>query len=586
MFKGLIFFVKHGWKYDRRYILWNIFYQLVTAPVPLVMAIFPKLIIDELLSQKQTERLIIYTVLFAAILLVTGCLSVYFQKDGFSRRCRVAAEFDNDLHRTLYLCDYENLENPAFLDLQEKSKKFLYCNWHGFGYLLDCSLNVLSHCITLIGIALILVSLNIWLVLLIVFLSLCGAVIDSGVQKKVKQLEDSVIDDQRRWMYFVSLFEKTEHGKEFRVYRIGEWLLAKERKFFTRACDTLKKQNTEFIRSGIITTVFTFLEQLAIYGHLIYSVLYDRISIGEFTMYASAVTSFAAAFRGIFNTIVEIKSYDLYYDDLEEYLSVPSDMRSGIAPVPDRKEHRIEFVNVSFKYPGSEHFTLKNISVSLHAGEKLMIVGENGAGKTTFIKLLLRLYDPTEGEILLDGENIKTMNYDNYISLFATVFQDYHLFAFSLKENIAMTSSADDAKTDEVLTAVGLKEKVSQLIYGSDTEVHKIFDDTGFEPSGGEGQRLAIARALYKDAPIIILDEPTAALDPKAESEIYEQFQNMVLGKTAIYVSHRLNSAKFSDRIIVFENGSVTECGSHKELLAQNRKYAELFRMQADFYQS
>ncbi len=586
MFKGLFFFIRNGWKYDKFYILWNVFYQLVNAPIPLISSLFPKLIIDELMYGKRIDRLLIYTATLTGILLFTGILSSFFLRDGFSRRCRVGAEFDSSLHENLYTCDYSNLENPNFLDMQEKAQKFLYCNRHGFGYLLDCALNVLGHCLTLLGISAIIISLNIWLVILFVVLTAISAAFENSVQTKIKKMEDSMISDQRKWMYYSNLFQSSKYGKEFRLYHAGKWLLQKEREFFTKTNITIKKQNDEFIKLGMLTALFTFLEQAAAYLYLITGALNDQISIGSFMMYISAITAFSASFRQVISAIVEIKAYDMYYDNLDEYLSVPSTLRCGHLKVPSSNEHKIEFVNVSFKYPGSENYTLKNLNISINPNEKLLIVGENGAGKTSFIKLLLRLYDPTDGEILLDGINIKQFDYDDYTALFATAFQDYNLFSFSLCENISMSANANNEKIAYILHQVGLGDKLPQLSKGLDTPLHKDFDENGFEPSGGESQKIAIARALYKNSPFVILDEPTAALDPRAEFEIYNQFRNMVTDKTAVYISHRLSSAKFCDVIAVFEQGMITEYGSHEELIRLGGKYAELFEMQAVFYRS
>lgn len=217
-------------------------------------------------------------------------------------------------------------------------------------------------------------------------------------------------------------------------------------------------------------------------------------------------------------------------------------------------------------------------------GEKLSIVGENGAGKTTFIKLLTRLYDPTDGEIFLDGLNIKDIDYDSYMSVFSTVFQDYKLFAFSLQENVALGLPQDKAKVESALRRVGFGDRLGRLKNGVDTAVYKNFDAEGFEPSGGESQKIAMARALYKNAPVFVLDEPTAALDPRAEFEIYQHFNELVEGKTTIYISHRLSSTKFCDKIAVFDHGHIVEYGTHDELMKKKGKYAELFKMQAQFY--
>lgn len=584
MFKGLFFFIKNGWKYDKLYILWNIFYQLINAPSAVISTVFPKLIIDELTGQKRISQLMLYVAAFAVYMFLASSLSAYFCKDGFSRRCRVNSEFDSDLHRRLYECDYENLESSKFLDMQEKAKRFLYCNWHGFGYLLDCALNICGYLVTLIGIAAIIATLEIWIVLLFIAFAVTGAVIEGEIKKRVKRMDDELIANQRGWTYFSSLFEKSEYGKEFRIFHAGEWLLKKEREFFTRTNKAMKKQNDYYIFSGTITAFFTLIQQCISYCYLIYSVIEHDLSIGSFTMYSGAITVFASSFRQIMDSLVEIRTYDMYYTNLDEYLSVPKNMRAGTRTDIENLPHVIEFRNVSFKYPGSDSYALKNVSIKLTPGEKLMIAGENGVGKSTFINLLLRLYDPTEGEILLDGVNIRHIDYDQYLSLFSAVFQNFNLYSFSLKENVAMSESADDEKIEQILRKVGLGHKLSTLEHGINTPIHKNLHENGIEPSGGEAQKIAIARALYKNAPIVILDEPTAALDPRSEYEIYRQFNDLVRGRTAIYISHRLSSAKFCDHAAVFDHGCITEYGTHEQLIDLNGQYADFFKKQAEFY--
>lgn len=303
-------------------------------------------------------------------------------------------------------------------------------------------------------------------------------------------------------------------------------------------------------------------------------------------MYIGAITSFASSLKTVISSITEIRAYDMFYEDLDEYLSLPTKLREGKRKISVNDDYTIEFKNVSFKYPGSEKFSLKDINITIKSGTKLSIVGENGAGKTTFVKLLMRLYDPTEGEILFNGVNIKDIDYELYMALFSTVFQDYKLFALSLKENVALSLPINEMKVQQVLERVGLGEKLHKLPKGINTAVYKNFDETGFEPSGGEGQKIALARALYKDAPIVVLDEPTAALDPRAEYEIYQNFNYLVEGKTAVYISHRLSSTKFCDAIIVLNNGEIAEYGSHNELInKKNGLYKELFHMQAQYYE-
>ena len=247
--------------------------------------------------------------------------------------------------------------------------------------------------------------------------------------------------------------------------------------------------------------------------------------------------------------------------------------------------HVIEFKNVSFKYPRSENYVLRNVSIKIQSGEHLSIVGLNGAGKTTFIKLLCRMYDVTEGEILIDGVNIKEYSDEEYRKLFAVVFQDFKLFAFSLKENIVLGGEYDEDRFTESLKMSGLYEDAMKLEQGADTMIFKSYDEHGTELSGGQQQKTAICRALYKDAPIVILDEPTAALDPMAEYEIYRKFNDLVGGKTAIYISHRLSSCKFCDKIAVFSDDTIKEYGTHDELAnIENGIYARMYSVQAKYY--
>ena len=584
MFKGIKFFMKHGWKYDKCYIIWRVLYQIVNSMIPIVATLMPKYIIEELMGECDVYQLLLYVGILAGYTLIATMLSNYFSWDGFSRRCRVSAEFDSDLHRRLSEADFECLEDPAFLDMQEKAKKFLYCDWHGFGYLLDCAMNIIGQLFTLIGISAIIVTLDWKIIIIFAVCVILGAKNEGNAKKKAMELSQEIVADQRGWMYYAGLFDDFAYGKETRLNSMGKWLLAREREYFVKVNENLRRQNNYFINAGNWGAFFTFCQQVIAYGYLIFKAVKGMISIGSFTMYIGAVTSFSTAFKSVLDSLMEIRAYDMYYDNLDEYLSIPKKLREGEENPLHAGTHTIEFQNVSFRYPGSDKYALKDVNITIRSGQKLSIVGENGAGKTTFVKLLTRLYEPTEGKILMDGVNIRDIEYEQYMSIFSTVFQDYKLFSFSLKDNVALALPVNEEKINDVLQYVGFGEKLKKLSKGIETAIFKNFDETGFEPSGGEGQKIALARALYKDAPIVILDEPTAALDPRAEYEMYQQFNDMVKGKTAVYISHRLSSTKFCDIIAVFKSGEIVEYGSHEELLNKRGIYSELFNMQAQFY--
>jgi len=584
MFKGLIFFFRLGWTYDKRYVLWNILNQLLSSLLPIAASLLPKFIIDELTGAQDVRRILLYIALFPGYTLLAGVFSSYFFHDGFVRRCRVSARFDEELHRRLARADLRQLENPAFRDMKEKAMKFLTCDWHGFGYLLDCALKIIGQCVTLLGVTAIICSLSPWMALAFAALSLISVRFEGRMRRRAFALSETVVGDQRRWMYCASLFEDMKFAKEIRLNRLSGWLLDRERRDIASVNSNLQTQHRLFFRSDALTAAFTFVQQTVSYVLLAFRALNGLIGIGDFTMYTGAVTAFGSALRSVAGSLAEISAYDMYYDRLDEFLSLPETIEeSGSLPAP-KENLRIEFINVGYRYAGSEKWALRHINLTLEPGEKLSVVGENGSGKSTFAKLLCRMYDPNEGEIRIGGVDIRTIAIGEYLSLLCAVFQDFQLFAAPLRDNIALGTEASDEQILHALDQVGLSGFVNSLPRGLDTHVDRLFDQNGVIPSGGEGQRIALARALIRNAPIVLLDEPTAALDPRAEYEILHSFHRLTEGKTAVYISHRLSSSRFADRIVVFHEGCIAECGTHNELTALDGRYAGLFRMQAQFY--
>lgn len=308
--------------------------------------------------------------------------------------------------------------------------------------------------------------------------------------------------------------------------------------------------------------------------------------LGMVTQYVASITKMADGVSRLLEVVGNMRINASALELVFEFLDIPDTMYQGSLTVEKRRDsnYEVEFRNVSFRYPGSEQDVLKNVNMKFKIGKRLAVVGKNGSGKTTFIKLLCRLYDPTEGEILLNGIDIRKYNYKEYMNIFSVVFQDFKLFAFELGQNVACSMEYDEEKVKTVLEKVGFSERLNDLPKGIKTSLYTINDKEGVNISGGEAQKIAIARAIYKDAPFIILDEPTAALDPIAEAEIYSKFDEIAGDKTAIYISHRLSSCKFCDEIAVFDSGSVVEYGTHEELMEQNGMYQQLWNAQAQYY--
>lgn len=324
-----------------------------------------------------------------------------------------------------------------------------------------------------------------------------------------------------------------------------------------------------------------------IYLFVCLKALFGAFGLGAVTQYVASITKLSGGISEMVNALIDMRNNAPFLKLTFDFLDIPNDMYKGSLTVEKRSDrnYEIEFRNVSFKYPGSDNYSLKNVNMKFRVGERLAVVGMNGSGKTTFIKLLCRLYDPTEGEILLNGIDIRKYDYREYMDIFSVVFQDFNLLSMNLSENIASGSDLDKDRVIDCLEKAGFSDRLASMPDGIDTCLYKSWSKNGVDVSGGEAQKLAIARALYKDAPFIILDEPTAALDPIAEAEIYEKFDSIAGDKTAIYISHRLSSCKFCDEIAVFHEGSVIQKGSHEELLADKEgKYSELWNAQAQYY--
>lgn len=310
--------------------------------------------------------------------------------------------------------------------------------------------------------------------------------------------------------------------------------------------------------------------------------------VGSITQYVGAVTALSKNIGDLFRTWGTVKSNAAFLKPVYQLLDIPNSMYQGSLTTEKRsdRKYEVEFRNVSFRYPGSEQWALHNVSLRFRVGERMAVVGENGSGKTTFIKLLCRLYDPQEGQILLNGIDIRKYRYDDYMHIFSVVFQDFQLISQPLGDNVAGSCRYDREKVETVLRKVGFGERLDRMPNGLDTVLYRDFSETGVELSGGEAQKVAIARALYKDSPFIILDEPTAALDPIAEAEIYARFNEIAQDKTTIYISHRLSSCRFCDEILVFDGGKIVQQGNHDSLIADvDGKYNRLWQAQAQYYE-
>ena len=375
--------------------------------------------------------------------------------------------------------------------------------------------------------------------------------------------------------------------KDIQIFGMSSWLRQVHDAVLKLFRDFQLREQRVRLLGDLAEVALTFLRNGAAYGYLLALALGEGLSVSEFLLYFTAVGNFTTWVTGILKGFGELHQFSLELSSVRSYIEAPEPFRmeGGKAIEPDTSlPYTLELRDVSFRYPNTETWALRHVNMKFQVGSRLAVVGENGSGKTTFIKLLCRLYDPTQGEILLNGIDIRKYSYRQYIDLFSVVFQDFQLLAFPLGQNVAAAVEVDKGRAASCLEMAGFGKRLAALPQGLETPLYKEFDESGVQVSGGEAQKIALARALYKDAPFVVLDEPTAALDPVAEMEVYENFDKIVGDKTAVYISHRLSSCRFCDDIAVFDHGHIVQQGSHDTLVEAPGKYQELWHAQAQYY--
>lgn len=554
----------------------------------------PKLMMDELQlflagaeASRHLHTLGVYAVISVGASLAVGLIGSIMGDHATQVIGEWFREYiDIDIARQAMEMDFEHTEDPDALDALNKAAEGM--SWYSGGVVgvLGEAQRVLSNTLVIFGgIGVVLVTCP--LLVPVQLLSLVGFLyFNMRINKiEVRHFEE-LAKDNRIFDYIFFQLSQLRYGKDIRLYNSVGMMGRKADAQAERMVSTWQSQNRQSRSNNWAMDGINTLRDAVSYFYIGYLAITHRISLGDFSMCVAAASVLYQGLFAMANGLQQITKRCNYAHRYLEYLKYPAAMEKGSRSVAPG-EHTIEFADVSFRYPRAENYVLRHINLKIRSGEHLSIVGLNGAGKTTMVKLLCRLYDVTEGAILIDGVNIKEYAEEEYRRLFAVVFQDFELFAFSLKENVALAESehADEEKITEVLKLTGLLEDVEKLPEGMDTMIFKSYDEHGTELSGGQQQKTAIARALYRDAPIVILDEPTAALDPIAEYEIYRQFETLVGGKTAIYISHRLSSCRFCDKIAVFADDTIKEYGTHDELVdREGGIYAEMFHEQAKYY--
>lgn len=579
------YFLPTAWKKYRMYFIVRFLRLVVMTLMPFVNILVMPLIVDEMLTTRSAEKIFGYVVFILAsefiLNMLNGILGNVLE--------RYTVKFEN-YYKTLLSArimelDFQLTEDKAALDQMELAKNGMTWYSGGLNGIVEPLFNMASALLTVVGVIVIVATQAPILILIttaiLVFSALINAKLNQIEQKQYAELSKI----NRVFGYLGWELTDFRYGKDIRLYGAKDMMVDKWNHFTDIMVGNWENLANKQLPLNLLMTATDIVRDFGTYFYLGVLAITGKITIGVATQMFTAAGTFYSSMRNLVWNFQELSKRANYANEYVKFMDYPAAIQKGnkhVAP----GTHTFEFKDVSFSYPGADVEVLRNINLTLTPGEHLSVVGLNGAGKTTLVKLLCRLYDPTKGVILMDGVDIKEYDYEEYMTVFAPVFQDFKLFAFTMKENILMEKAEDETQdVSTVLERVGLKEKLSTLSKGADTVVYKHFDKDGIEPSGGEQQKLAIARALYKDAPVVILDEPTAALDPMAEYDIYRQFDTLVHEKTAIYISHRLSSCQFCDKIAVFSEKELKEYGTHAELVNKpDGVYAKMFAAQAQYY--
>lgn len=479
--------------------------------------------------------------------------------------------------------EYQYTEDKDKLNQMHIAFRAINNNSEGIEGVYHTLFSFFTNIIVLIGYSWILLTLSPIIITILIISILINNMLVWNVKKYEYDVKDHIAFHQRVLFYIENIMTDFSYGKEIRIFNLSDLFTNKFNKYKDNVLKVESSIEKKYYKAACINTLITFLTNVFIFWYLIVNTLNGSIQISNFVIYYQTIYNYDTWIRNIVEDIVKIRKQNLVISDFREFVYGNKCSRKRYRQIEKLKSYDIEFKDVFFHYPNKEEMIIKGINYKLKNGTKLAIVGPNGVGKTTLIKLLTGLYTPTSGKILLNGNDITEYDLNGYYKLFSTIFQESLVLAFSVKENIAFDDD-NIQRLHDAIKVSGLENKIESLSLKENTPLLKFLDKEGIELSGGEKQKLMLARAVYKDGAIFIFDEPTSNLDPIAEARIYEQFNDIVKDKTTIFISHRLASTKFCDTIIYLNNGVIEEMGTHEELIRKNGSYAKMFALQSQYY--
>lgn len=540
-----------------------------------------------LTSGRRPEAILLLVAGYVVLLQTVRFLQGHLRNLRFKTLFLLRIDMGMDFFRKTVWMDGQSLESAQGQKKRKDAGRNLYSgNGQGIEAYTKAWCDLVMQLIGLVLYGAIVGQVSLILLAILVMQTLLVSYLHTKAGKRAYAMEDEI---EKKWGIFQYLRRETvvpSNGKDIRMYRMDKWFLGMFHGLIDRVCALIDRQQTGYMAAGMAENLLTFARSMVVYGWLVREMAAGNMTIPSFLLYVGIVAGFGAWMNGLFEAWRQILENEKLMDDYRDFMDFGVVEEGRQAPERPGRTHEIRFEHVCFRYEGSEEDTIRDLNLTIRSGERLALVGPNGAGKTTLIKLLCGLYRPTSGTVYLDGRDIQSLDQRAVFREFAVVFQDVFAFSFPLADNVSCVDCGreDSERLRESLEKAGLWERVQALPKGAQTFMNKDLDEAGVALSGGEVQKLMLARALYKDAPMVILDEPTAALDPIAESEMYERYNELVQGRTAVFISHRLSSTRFCDRILFLENGRITEEGTHGELMQRGGAYAELFSIQAQYY--
>ena len=536
----------------------------------------------------SVSRLLSTLGVLAAVLLACSGIGAYLQHAPVYARVDVRLFLIRKLHYKTCVMAYPLTEDPQILKLQERAIRACESNSTATEAFWTESEKLLTAAVSFAAYLLLLTRTSALMIAALTAATAAEYFLNRRINEWGYRHRDEAAALEKKMGYISKKAQSPILGKDIRIFGMRPWLEDVYAKTL-RAFDAfVARRERVYFRANLVDALLTAARNGLAYYVLLRQTLAGGLGAAEFLLCFSAVGAYTEQLNGVLTELGKLRKQSLELCAVREYLELPEPFRmEGGAPLPECPDGKYELrlENVSFRYPGAEKDTLRGVDLTVRPGERLAVVGLNGAGKTTLVKLLCGFYDPTAGRVLLNGTDIREFNRREYYSLFTAVFQKFSVLEVTLAENVAQAAeNIDEARVWECLEKAGLGERVRSMPDGLQTHIGRQVYEDGILLSGGEMQRLMLARALYKNAPILLLDEPTAALDPIAENDIYQKYAAMTVGRTSVFISHRLASTRFCDRILLIDGGVIAEQGSHEELLARGGKYAELFEVQSKYY--